>query len=165
MSIAVDQTRLRRIVDEVLAGAPLDRTQVMTILEIGQLAAGITPNDAAEHAALQAVAQQVSAIAGIETGELLPIAPLPDEEARVSWLASLAEQLTSEGARELAFVVAFLVSVANLWLSKPEVTALDEFQRALGLDEKRATDLIIFTSESVASENTGHERLPSATHL
>lgn len=157
MSIAVDQTRLRRIVETVLAGTTLDRTQVMTILEIGQLAAGVTPNDAAEHAALQAIAQQVGAIAGIEPGELHPIAPLPDEEARAGWLTALAQQLTSTGARELAFVVAFLVSVANLELSKPEVTALDEFQRALGLDERRATDLIIFASESVASDNSATE--------
>lgn len=151
MSIAVDQSRLRRIVEDVLPGGTLERAEAVTIVEIGQLAEGLAPNNPVEHATLQAIAQHVYAIVGLKPEELLPIAPLPDDEARSAWLARLGDSLKSRGARELAFVVAFLVAVSDLTLSRTEVTGLDEFQRALGVDDSRATDLVILASETVAS--------------
>lgn len=150
MSIAVDQTRLRRIVEALRAGESLDRAGVMTILEIAQLAAGVGPeDDPAEHATLQAIAQHVGSIAGTKPGELLAIPQLPDEEARSGHLALLASQLPTRAARELAYAVAFLVSVADLQLTAAETAALEEFQRALGIDDRRATDLVVLVSEII----------------
>jgi tellurite resistance protein len=155
MSIAVDQTRLRRIVETLRAGEALDRAGAMTILEIAQLAAGVGPeDDPVEHATLQAVAQHVGSIAGMKPGELLAIPPLPDEEARAGHLALLASQLPTRAARELAYAVAFLVSVADLELTPAERTALEEFQHALGLDYRRATDLVVLVSEIVDAGDT-----------
>lgn len=156
MSIAVDQTRLRRIVETVLPDATLERAEATTILEIAQLAAGVEiDGDPVARSILQAVAQQVCSRAGLKPGEVLPIPPLPDEEARASWVGSLAAQLQTRGARELAYALAFLVSVADLELTPAETAALEEFQHALGLDHRRATDLVVVLTEIVAGGAPG----------
>ncbi|HSK01580.1 MAG TPA: hypothetical protein VK932_10085 [Kofleriaceae bacterium] len=152
MSIAVDQTRLRRIVEALRVGETLDRAGALTILEIAQLAAGVGPeDDPAEHATLQAIAQHVGSLVGTKPGELLAIPQLPDEDARAGHLALLASQLHTRAARELAYAIAFLVSVADLQLTPAETAALEEFQRALGIDDRRATDLVVLVSEIVAA--------------
>lgn len=155
MGIAVDQTRLRRIADTLLAGTTLELAEAMSLLEIAQVAAGVEPgDDPAEHAALQAVAQQVGSLVGLKPGELLAIPPLPDEEARADWLGALARSLETRAARELAYALVFLVSVANLRLTPDETTALEEFQRALGLDHRRAADLVVLVSEIIDAGDT-----------
>jgi len=155
MSIAVDQSRLRRIVQTILGGESLDLAQVTTILEIAQLAAGIEAEDnPAEHQTLQAVAEQVGSLIGLEPGELLPIPAIPDEDARGALLRSLAKQLETRAARELAYTVAFLVSVSDLRLTPAETSELEAFQHALGLDYRRATDLTVFVAEVVNAGDT-----------
>ncbi len=155
MSIAVDQTRLRRIVETILAGATLERAEVLAILELARLAAGVElEDDPEEHAALQAVAQHVGSLAGLKPGELLAMTQMPDDEARSAWLGSLTSQLQTRGARELAYAVAFLVSVADLRLTPAEKTALEAFQYALGLEHRRATDLVVLVSEIIDAGDT-----------
>ncbi len=152
MSIAIDQTRLRRIVHDLLGSTSLRRAEASAILQIAQLSAGIGPgDDPGEHAALQAVAQSLYSLVGLKLGEVLPIPFTPESETEVGWLRALAADLTSQGARELAFAFAFLVSVADLVLTPEETTGLEDVQRALGLDDRRATDLIVFLTETVAS--------------
>lgn len=152
MSIAVDQTRLRRITEAILGGEHLNRTQASTLLEIAQLAAGVENDDnPAEHSILQAVAQHIAGMVGLKTGEVLPIPPLPDEEARAHWLGSLASCLATPRVRELAYAVVFVVSVADLELTELERRALEQFQHALGLPHRRATDLVVCVSEIVAA--------------
>lgn len=149
MSIAVDQTRLRRIFESLLPGARLDRAQAATLLQIAQVAAGIDRRDEAEERQmLHAMAQQV----GLKPAELRPIPPLPDAESRAAWLTALARDLKTPGARELAFALAFLMSVADLELAPVETESLEELQRALGVDHRRATDLVVFLTEVVAAD-------------
>jgi hypothetical protein len=149
MGIAVDQSRLRRIVEHLVPRESIDRVQATTLLEIAQLAAGADQReDPAELAMLQSVAQQI----GLKPGEIRPIPPVPDEEARVSWIRALAAQLETRSARELAFALAFLLSVADLELAALETSALEEFQRALDVEDRRAIDLVIFLTETVATE-------------
>lgn len=155
MPIAVDQTRLRRIVETLLAGEAPERAEVLAILEIARLAAGVEPEESPqEHATLQAIAQQVGSLAGLLPGELLASPQPPDDEARSTWLGSLAGRLRTRGARELAYAVAFLVSVADLQLTPDEKTALEAFQHALGLDHRRATDLVVLVAEIVDAGDT-----------
>lgn len=154
MSIAVDQTKLRRIVHTILPSASLDPLQAQTIIEFAQLAAGVSRgDDPMEHSIMQAVAQHVGSLAGMQPGDLLPIQRLPDEESRRHWFGSLAAQLETRGARELAYVCAFLVSVADLELTEAERNSLDELQSVLGLEDRRATDLMILVTETVAAES------------
>lgn len=162
MSIAVDQTRLRRIVDTLMPGKPrLDRAQATTILQFVQLAAGADHQDEPhEHAIMQSIAQCVGTLAGLdpgaglEPGDMLPIPPLDDDTTRGHWLAALGANLTSRGTRELAYAFAFLVSVADLELVDNERATLESLQRALDLDDRRATDLVVFLTEIVAASDT-----------
>lgn len=153
MAIAVDQTKLRRIVETLLSGVKLESTEALTVVQIAQLAAGVKlDDDPPAQAILQAIAQQVCSLVGLKPGEIRPIPLLADYAARAACLEAVAKQLRTRGARELAYALAFLVSVADLELAPVETTALEAFQRALGLDHRRATDLVIFLSETVAAD-------------
>lgn len=132
----------------------LDNTQAAIVLEIVQLAAGAQPgDDPAEHATLQAVAQRVGAIVGMKPGELFADPQIAGEEARSAYLRLLASRLETRGTRELTYALAFLVSVADLQLTPAEKSALDAFQHALGLDYRRATDMVVLVSNIVAAED------------
>jgi hypothetical protein len=150
MSIAVDQTRLRRISDGILGSTRLDRTEALAIMELAQLAAGVENEDLAEHATLQAVAQHVGSLVGWKPGELCPV-PRGSAAIGEGWIEALAAQIGTPRARELAYACAFLVSVSNLELTASEHSELERFQRALGLGDRRATDLVIRLTEVVAS--------------
>jgi hypothetical protein len=153
MSIAVDQTKLRRIIDTILAGEELDRNEAAMVLQIAQLAAGSDDVERpAEHALLQAIAQRVYGLVGIQTGELCAIPRIDDRGARLAWFRAIAAELHTRAARELAFAMAFLVSISDLELVAIEHTNLDDLQEAIGVDDRRAMDLVIQLAETIASE-------------
>jgi hypothetical protein len=152
MGIAVDQTNLRRIVEGLAPALRLDADEARSMLELAQLAAGVEADDnPAEHATLQAIAQQVCSMVGLEPSEVFEIPPVPEEQARGHWLASVARPLRTREARELAYALVFLVSVSDLQLTAAERSALQEFQRALQIDDRRATDVVVIVSETVAA--------------
>jgi hypothetical protein len=155
MGIAVDQQRLRRIVETLLPRGRVDRSEAITILQFVQLAAGVDRvDDPIEHSIMQSIAQTVSNLAGLRVDDVQPIPPLEDGRGRRQWLHRLASQLTSRAARELTYALVFLTSVADLRLTPAERDALEEFQHALGLDYQRATDLVVFLTEVVAASST-----------
>jgi tellurite resistance protein len=152
MAIAVDQSKLRIIVQSILAGERLSRSEAEMILEIAQLAAGADDAEQPmEHAVLQSIAQHVSSLVGLRSDEISAIPPLSSYEARMSWFRALSSQLTTRAAHELAFAMAFLVSVADLELQDSERERLEELQHALGVDDRRATDIVVRLTETVAS--------------
>ena len=154
MSIAVDQQRLRRIVETLLPGRTLDPLEANAMLQFVQLAAGADHHDdPIEHSIVQSIAQAVSALAGLRLGEMQSIPPLEDEHARLQWLHKLGAQLPSRAARELTFALVFLTSVADLQLTSTELQALEEFQQALGLNHQRVTDLVVFLTSIVAASD------------
>lgn len=154
MSIAVDQQRLRRIVQTLLPDRTLDRVEATTMLQFVQLAAGVDHHDdPIEHSIVQSIAQTVSGLAGLRIGELQSIAPIEDAHARLQWLHSLGAQLTSRAVRELTYALVFLTSVADLRLTASEREALEEFEHALGLDDQRVTDLVVFLTDVVAASD------------
>jgi tellurite resistance protein len=73
-------------------------------------------------------------------------------DARRARIGTLADQLESRRARELAYAFAFLVSVADVKLTPQETAALEEFQHALGLEYSRATDLVVLLTDVVAAD-------------
>src|SRR5688572_14425150 len=108
MAIAIDQSKLRSIVESILAGERLSRSEAEMILEIAQLAAGADgAEQPAEHAVLQSIAQHVSSLVGLRSEEISAIPPLGGYEARMSWFRALSSQLSTRAARELAFAMAF----------------------------------------------------------
>lgn len=153
MAIAIDQAKLRRIADEILQGEQLDRGEVSQVLTIAQLAAGADHDEQpAEHALLQAIAQHILSRIGLKLGELYAIPPLETPEARIEWFRALSAGLKSRAARELAFAMAFLVSIADLELVGSEHECLETLQQALEVDHRRATDLIVMLTEMIAAK-------------
>jgi tellurite resistance protein len=151
-SIAVDQTKLRRMVQSILAGHRLNQHEATTVLRIAQLAAGSDHvEEPAEHSVLQAIAQQVYSLVGVEPDEVSAIPPLDDHDARISWFRAVASQLDCRAARELAFAMAFLVSVSDLKLEPAEHESLEELQLVLGVDDRRATDLVVHLTAILAN--------------
>ena len=147
MGIAIDQTRLRRITSTLLADETLDRSEAVVVLEIVRMAAGVDGEHPQEHATLQAVSQRLSSLAGLELDEA---SELPRTSGGQLHLDLLARALPTTGARELAYALALIVSVADLELVASERSNLQELQRALGVDDRRATDLTVFVVDVVA---------------
>ena len=154
MSIAIDQSKLRTIAQEILGADELDRTEATTIVSIAQLAACADDLEHPdEHALLQALAQYVLSGVGLRPGEIRGIPQLPDYDARLAWFCALSADLHSQAAKELAFAFAFLVSIADLELARDEHHCLEELQHALGVEDRRATDIVVLLTETVASSH------------
>lgn len=153
MSIAIDQTRLRRISSGLLAGEGLGRAQALAMLNIARIASGADPDhDPQEHTILQAVVQHVCALAGLEPDEAWAIPRIGPLTSRRTALAALGRDLATRRVRELAYVLALLVALSDLDLAATESDALQELQYALDVDDRRATDLTVFVVGHVDSE-------------
>jgi hypothetical protein len=80
MSIAVDQVRIRKIVETLLPGQSLERLEATTMMQFVQLAAGVDDVDIpATHSVMQSIAQRISALAGLRIGDVTPSTPIDDE--------------------------------------------------------------------------------------
>jgi len=89
--------------------------------------------------------------------------PLPlDREETQGWLDRLVPAL-GPGARELAFVLAYVVVVSNVELAPVEVRFLAALQQALGLPDDRAAELIGRIAELVTPVETSadHDAMPA----
>ena len=153
MSIDLDDRTFRRLTDAVMPGQRLAPSEAITIALIAQLAAGIDlDEDAVERGLLGAVIRHLCAFAGIPRSSVPVLSPLPlpeDAEERRARVTSLASQLVTTGARELALVVAHLLIVGDLELAPVETKLLEELRRALSIDARRARELIADVMESV----------------
>jgi hypothetical protein len=147
MSIAVDDAKLRDLVASTLAGE-LHSRELPAILEAAQLAAAIDLDDASEERSLvRVLIARLCAIAGVDASTVRPLSPVPmDREERDARLAALRERLITPGARELAFVLAYLVVVADLELAPIETDLLDAMQRTLSIPRERAAELVAMAS-------------------
>ena len=54
--------------------------------------------------------------------------------------------------------MAFLVSISDLELAAKEHANLEEMQEAIGVDDRRAMDLVIQLAETIAAEPRADER-------
>lgn len=155
MGIAVDQPRLRQIIEALLPTRNLERSEAITILQFVQLAVGVdSVEDPIEHSIVQSIAQRVTELAGLRVGDIQGIPPLDDDRARLAWFQRLGRQLPSRETRELTYALIFLTCVADLRITPAEREALEEFQQALGIEQQRATDLIVLITEIVATSGT-----------
>lgn len=151
----VDSTRLRIVVRAVLGAdriAPfLTVDEARVIVAIGYLALEADlDEDSDELATLDAITQQVCELAGIPPSALppLPVTPVPlDHEERRSRIRQLASRLTRRHTRELAYAIAYIVVISDLQLSPSESDLLDDVQRTLELDDRRAGELATTVAE------------------
>jgi len=151
MTFAIDQSKLRRITETMLAGEGLNREEGAALLQIAQLAAGADDAEQrVERALLQAIAQRICSLNGVHPAELIAIPPIQGFEARMARFRALATTLQTRAARELGFALAFLVAISDLDLQSSEHAILEELQHALGVDHRRATDIVVALTDIIA---------------
>jgi hypothetical protein len=136
----------------ILTTDTLDAAQVRAIVRTGYLAAEIDlDEDSDERATLDGIGEQLSSVAQLPVESIPLVSPLPlDDEDRRTRIKELAVDLTTRGARELAYVVAYLLAVADVELAPAETRFLADLQTALRIDDDRAADLVA-TAASAAT--------------
>jgi tellurite resistance protein len=144
----------REFVRQVLGSDGLLPEDVRSILRLAYLTAEIDfDEDIAEREALQEVAGCLWDVAGSDAQAIEPVSPIPlDGEERSALIHRLAAELPTRGARELAYVTAYLLATSDLELAPIEGRFLEELQDALGLDDDHAADLAASAAESVTPE-------------
>jgi hypothetical protein len=148
----IDADRFHRILHAVVpAITALSADDATAIVQICDLTAGVDlDEDSDELAALEQLARDVCASAGIARDRVPPVSPLPiDDEGRCEWIRRLASRLTTQSARELAYIAANLLAVSDLELAPVEQKMLQQLHEELGLADDRARDLVAAASEIV----------------
>ena len=157
MQLRVDTGFLRTI----LGPDRLSDADVQAIARLAYLAAEIDfEEDEAEQATLDGAASQLWALAALPPSPVPPVSPLPlDDEERRQRIEELARQLSTRGTRELAYVLAYLLVVADHELAPVEGRFLDDLQRTLSVSDERASELALYSAERATPGVSTAERL------
>jgi hypothetical protein len=147
----IDASTYETIVRTIIAAPALSPADAATILQIAQLAVDVDLEEyVEERAALDTLTGYVAASGGIDRDAVSPVSPLPtDDEERAAWLDMLARKLSSTGARELAYALAYVVIVSDVELSPIEIELMDELRTKLAIAVDRAAELVEVVSELV----------------
>jgi hypothetical protein len=148
------------LLSRILPGAKeLVVSDVEVIGQLAYLAAEIDlDEDTDERFMLEALNPGLWRLIGVAPQPIVPISPVPlDREERGGWLRELVPQLTSRDARELAYVAAYLVVVADLELAPIESTLLGELERALAIAPARASELAVAASRALTEPDVEPE--------
>ena len=150
----IDEQTFRKIANAILLSrSTLSREEAFAITQLAYLASGADLHDDEDEGTLRAqLGRQVCALAGVPFESVPWPSPLPvpeDDEGRVQWLRALGRELQGPGARELAYVIAYLVTIGDLALQPVESVFLDELQAVLGIADERAEALVGHASEQV----------------
>lgn len=137
---SIDDDFLRRVLPSATQLAVSD---LEVIGQLAFLTAEIDlDEDRDERRMLAALNRNLWHLIGRPPEPIVPISPLPiDREERARWIRELVPQLTTDDARELAYVAAYLTVVIDLELAPIESELLDELERALGIEHARAEQL------------------------
>jgi hypothetical protein len=121
-------------------GAPLAADQADRIVGLARLVVSADRGENAEERAL--LATLVGHVRALANGDAGPIddGDRRDDRARGVQLASLASDLHG-GAAELAYVVAYLLTIADLAIDPAEEVFLEALRAALAISEDRADEL------------------------
>ncbi len=141
LPLILDDNFLRQF---LLPETQLALSDVEIIGQLAYLTAEVDlDEDRDEHRMLDALNQNLWHLIGREPEPIIVLSPLPiDREERIRWLRELVPQLTSNGARELAYISAYLTAVVDFELAPLESELLIELQRALDIDPERADELV-----------------------
>ena len=154
----IDAATFHAITNRILPATSLSAAETTALVHTAQIAGGVDlDEDASERTMRRQLERYVCTIAGIDPTSVAPASPLPiDDEERVAWAARLASALRSPGVDELAYVIAYLVTVADLQLAPVESTFVEQLREALEIDRARANDLIT-TVSSMITPGVGSE--------
>jgi tellurite resistance protein len=125
---------------------------VVAIVGIGQLVAGADKrDDADERSALDELTEHLCKLAKITPANIPALAsPLPgDLDERLDRMGKLGEKLTSMQAKELAYAVAYVVSISDLDLAPEEAEMIDDLAVALGISDERSDELAAAAASAV----------------
>ena len=145
LRMSIDQLRT------ILGRERLSPPEIGAITQLAFLAAEIDfDEDIDERDALDELTTELYSMSELPVASGGVVSPLPiDDEERSAVIHELAPLLESRGARELAYVIAYLVSVADLELAPIESRFIDDLQRALEISDERAADLVSTVGEAV----------------
>lgn len=143
-------------VREILRNEILRPEEARAIMKIAYLAAEIDlEEDLEESATLNDLAEPVWAAADMPPEPIPIISPLPlpiDIEERMRVARWLTGELQSQGARELAYVYAYLLAASDRALRRIESNFIDELQHLLEISDDRASDLAARSVEASIPE-------------
>jgi len=144
MSIEIDDAKFQQILDIAVGNQRIKPEEIRAVVHLAQLAAWIDlEDDPAERALVRALTYRLCTWGDLAMTGIPPLSPVPlDAEERAARIAMLAHQLDTRAARELAFVLAYLVIVVDLELAPVEGDLLEQLQHALAIPPARAGELI-----------------------
>lgn len=144
MSIEIDDAKFHQILDIAAGNQRIKPGEIRAVVQLAQLAASIDlDEDPAERTLVQVLTYRLCAWSGVARNSIPPLSPVPtDAEERAARLAMLAQQLRTSAARDLAFVLAYLVIVVDLELSPVESDLLEQLPHVLAIPSARASELI-----------------------
>lgn len=141
----VPPDRIREIVRATYSGK-LTEAEAEAIVGLGQLAVDADGReDPDEIAMFFAFGQAVNDLAGVKR---TPEPSIPDDD-EVARMAELARALTSDGARDLAYAMAYVLTVADVDIAPAEDVFIARLQDALGMSDERARQLGSSIAEAV----------------
>lgn len=148
----IDAQTFRTFVTRLLPeGKVLSPDEAASIIQIAQLAGGVDlDEDPGELRLERQLARYVASLGGLPAGRVAPVSPLPlDREERRAWIARLAAGLDTEEVGQLAYVIAYLVTIGDLEIAPVESTFLEELRAALGIGRDLASDLVVSISSMI----------------
>jgi hypothetical protein len=126
---------------------PLSSADAETILELCQLAVDADGReDADEIAMFFAFGAAVNELAGIANASTPTFASDVDDDER---LPALASQLRSAASRELAYTIAYVLTVADVDIAPEESAFIEQLATALGIEPDRADELAAAIAASI----------------
>ncbi|HEY0478440.1 MAG TPA: hypothetical protein VGD37_13035 [Kofleriaceae bacterium] len=157
MTIVIDDPKFQQILEVTLGDQPISPLEIRTIGQLVQLAASTDlDDDPAEWAVLRTVMARLCARGEIAPDSVPLLSPVPsDDEERAARIARLVPRLTTTGARDLAFALAYLVIVADLELAPVESALLERLQGALTIPRERAGDVVAAVAQIVTPDEAG----------
>jgi hypothetical protein len=146
MAIDIDDARFHQILFLTLAkDTSLETYETRALIQIAQLAAWVDyaePVSAEERVLLGQLVTHLYVHGGIEFDSVEALSPVPtDHEERMARIQVIADDLDRAGVRELGYVIAWLLIVADLQLAAVEEELLEDLQDAFGIEASRATEL------------------------
>jgi len=144
MSIEINDAKFQQILEMAVGQQRIKPKEIRAIVQLMQLAAWIDlEDDPSERALVQALTYRLCAWGDLASISIPPLSPVPiDAEERAARVAMLAHQLDTSAARDLAYVLTYLVVVVDLELAPVESDLLEQVQHALAIPATRGGALI-----------------------
>ncbi len=144
--MSIDAARFREAIRAIHPG-PLAESDAEAIVAVAQLCVDADGReDADEIASFFTVGKAVYELAGLHDA---PTPTFAADEEDAERLTSLANQLATPVAKELAYAVAFVMAVADIDLAPEEGALVEALGLALGLTEDRAAELAATVSAAI----------------